>query len=89
MFGEGLAQTDLRRARAAVDACDLFLALGTIATIEPVSSFPIAARKARAHVIAITHEEDSIYTVLADEIISAAPGEVLPILALALLNQSR
>ncbi len=89
MFGEGLAQTDLRRARAAVDACDLFLALGTIATIEPVSSFPIAARKARAHVVAITHEEDSIYTVLADEIISAAPGEVLPILALALLNQSR
>lgn len=89
MFGEGLAQVDLRRARAAVDACDLFLALGTIATIEPVTSFPIAARKARAHVVAITREEDSIYAVLADEVISATPGDVLPMLVLALFNQSR
>jgi NAD-dependent deacetylase len=88
MFGEGLSQADLRQAKQAVEECDLFLALGSIGTIEPVSSLPITARKVRAKVIAITPDE-SIYSVLADEVIAATPAEVLPLLALALANQSR
>jgi NAD-dependent deacetylase len=88
MFGEGLSQTDLRRAKRAVETCDLFLCLGTIGAIEPVSSLPITARKVRAKVVAIT-TDDSIYSVLADEVIAVAPGEVLPLLALAMAGQSR
>jgi NAD-dependent deacetylase len=87
MYGEGLSQIDIRRARQAVEQCDLFLCLGAIGTIEPVASFPITARKARAKVVAIT-PEDSIYTLLADEVVSARPADVLPTLAMAILTRT-
>jgi NAD-dependent deacetylase len=77
MFGEGLAQGDLRRARQAIEQCDTLLCLGTIGAIEPVSSFPFAARRARARVIAIA-PDDSIYTLLADDSITARPAEIFP-----------
>ncbi|MDZ4717776.1 MAG: Sir2 family NAD-dependent protein deacetylase, partial [Roseiflexaceae bacterium] len=75
MYGEGLSQIDLRRARQAVEQCDTFLCLGAIGAIEPVSSFPFAARRARARVIAIAPDE-SVYTLLADDIIIAPPANV-------------
>lgn len=77
MFGEGLPQAELRRAREAVSQCDLLLCLGMIGAIEPVSSFPFLARRAQARVIAITPEE-SIYTLLADDVIEAYPRDILP-----------
>jgi NAD-dependent deacetylase len=86
MFGEGLPQGDLRRARQAVEQCDLLLCLGTIGAIEPVSSFPFAARRAHARVIAIA-PEDSIYSLLADDVIVARPGDVLPELVRAVVGE--
>ncbi len=83
MFGEGLPEAELRRARDAVSSCDLLLCLGAIGAIEPVSSFPFLARRARAYVIAIS-PEDSIYTLLADDVIEAHPCDVLPELVAAL-----
>lgn len=77
MFGEGLPHAELRQAREAVSQCDLLLCLGVIGAIEPVSSFPFLARRAKARVIAISPEE-SIYSLLADEVLYAAPGDVLP-----------
>jgi NAD-dependent deacetylase len=76
LFGEGLAQSDLRRAKQAVEQCDTLLVLGAIGAIEPVASFPFAARRVRARVIAIV-PEDSIYTLLADDVVAARPGDVL------------
>lgn len=87
MFGEGIAQTDLRRARQAVEQCDTFLILGMVGTIEPVSSFPFVARRVRARVIAIA-PEDSLYTLLADDVIAAQPGEAFPELVRALSSDS-
>lgn len=83
MYGEGLPQVELRRAREAVSQCDMLLCLGMIGAIEPVSSFPFLARRAHAHVIAIT-PEDSIYTLLADKVIEAHPQDVLPELVMTL-----
>ncbi len=77
MFGEGLPEPELRRARKSVETCDLFLCVGTIGAIEPVASFPFLARRAKARVIAIA-PEDSIYSLLADDVIPAQPSEVLP-----------
>ncbi len=83
MFGEGLPQAELRQAREAVSHCDLLLCLGMIGAIEPVSSFPFLARRAHARVIAITPEE-SIYTLLADDVIEAYPRDILPEIITAL-----
>lgn len=86
MYGEGLSQVDLRRAKQAVEQCDTFLCLGTIGAIEPVSSFPFAARRARARVIAIS-TDDSIYTLMADEVIAALPAASLPDLVRAVIDE--
>jgi NAD-dependent deacetylase len=86
MYGEGLSQIDLRRARQAVEQCDTFLCLGTIGAIEPVSSFPFAARRARARVIAIA-PDDSVYTLLADDTITAQPATILPELVRAVRDE--
>ncbi len=80
MFGEGLAQQPLRRAQHAVAACDLLLCVGAIAAIEPVSSFPFAARRAGALVLSVARDDDSIYTMLADYTIDQLPGSAMDLL---------
>jgi NAD-dependent deacetylase len=76
LFGEGLPEWELRRARQAVENCDLFLIAGDVGAIEPIASFPLIAKRVGALILAIT-TEDSIYTLMADQIISAPPGEAL------------
>jgi NAD-dependent deacetylase len=77
MFGEGLPANELKRARKAVEQCDLLLCVGSIGAIEPVASFPFVARRVGATVISISHE-DSIYSLMSDYVIPATPGECLP-----------
>jgi NAD-dependent protein deacetylases, SIR2 family len=77
MFGEGLPHHELRRARQAVEQCDVFLCVGTVGAIEPVASFPFVARRHGAFVLTIA-PEDSIYTLMADYVIAARPGAVAP-----------
>jgi NAD-dependent deacetylase len=77
MFGEGLAQAELRKARQAVERCDLFLAVGAIGAIEPVASFPFVAKRIGAYVLSVT-TDDSIYSLMADHVIQVSPGEALP-----------
>lgn len=42
-FGQALRADDLRRAARAVSGCDLVLALGSMLSVDPASSFPVAA----------------------------------------------
>jgi NAD-dependent deacetylase len=77
LFGEGLPEWELRRARQAVEQCDLFLIAGDVGVIEPIASFPLLAKRVGALILAIA-TEDSIYTLMADHVILATPGEVLP-----------
>jgi NAD-dependent deacetylase len=76
-FGEGLPEWELRRARKAVEQCDAFIVVGTVAPIEPVVSFPFAAKRCGALVMAID-QEDSIYALMADYVLPARPGVALP-----------
>jgi NAD-dependent deacetylase len=77
MFGEGLPEWELRKARTAVEQCEVFLCLGNVGAIEPVASFPFVAKRVGALVLAID-AEDSIYTLMADHVISEPLGEALP-----------
>ncbi len=86
LFGEGLPAWELRRARKAVEQCDVFMSVGSVGAIEPVASFPFAAKRAGALVMAID-AEDSIYTLLADYVHPSAPGAVLPDLVRAVIGE--
>jgi NAD-dependent deacetylase len=77
LFGEGLPEWELRRARAAVEQCDVFMCVGDVGAIEPVASFPFVAKRVGALVLAID-AEDSIYTLMADHVIDQPLGEALP-----------
>lgn len=77
LFGEGLPEWELRAARAAVEQCEVFLCLGDVGAIEPVASFPFVAKRVGALVLAVD-AENSIYTLLADHVVSAPLGDALP-----------
>ena len=82
MFGEGLPEWELKRARKAVEQCDVLLCVGKISAIEPVSSFPFAARRSGALVLSLA-DDDSIYSLLADYVLAQPLNECLPGLAQA------
>jgi NAD-dependent deacetylase len=77
MFGEGLPHAELRRAQHAVEGCDLFVTVGAVGAIEPVASFPFVAKRVGALVLSVG-PEDSVYSLMADHVIGATPGEALP-----------
>jgi NAD-dependent deacetylase len=76
LFGEGLPEWELRKARAAVEQCEVFMCVGDVGAIEPVASFPFVAKRVGALVLAIDAEE-SIYTLMADHVIYEPLGQVL------------
>lgn len=87
MFGEGLPEAEIKRARRAVEQCDVLLCVGAISAIEPVSSFPFVARRVGALVISIA-DDDSIYSLLADHVVSENLSEFLPDLVRQIVGES-
>lgn len=79
LFGEGLPEWELRRARVAVEQCEVFMCVGDVGAIEPVASFPFVAKRVGALVLAID-AADSIYTLMADHIIDEPLAAALPAL---------
>jgi NAD-dependent deacetylase len=77
LFGEGLPEWELRRARVAVEQCEVFICVGNVGAIEPVASFPFVAKRVGALVLAID-AGDSIYTLMADHVIDEPLTEALP-----------
>jgi len=77
LFGEGLPEWELRKARAAVAQCEVCICGGGVGAIEPVASFPFVAKRAGALVLAID-AADSIYTLMADYVLPEPLGEALP-----------
>jgi NAD-dependent deacetylase len=77
LFGEGLPEWELRRARGAVEQCEVFICVGDVGAIEPVASFPFVAKRVGALILAID-AADSIYTLMADHVIDAPLAEGLP-----------
>jgi NAD-dependent deacetylase len=83
MYGEGLPQRALQRARRAIEQCDVLLCVGEIGAIEPVASFPFVARRVGALVVSIAPDE-SMYSILADHALSTRPAATLPAILAAL-----
>lgn len=88
MFGEGLPESEIKRARKAVEHCDVLLCVGAISAIEPVSSFPFVARKVGALVISVA-DDDSIYSMLADHVVPEKLSEFLPMLVQEIVGETR
>jgi NAD-dependent deacetylase len=55
-FGQNLRESDLARAFAAADACDLVIALGSTLSVSPANTIPLAAAQAGVPYIIINRD---------------------------------
>jgi NAD-dependent deacetylase len=82
-FGESLPREALERAFQESRACDVFFSIGTSAVVEPASSLPSIAKRSGAFLIEINPNVTTI-SEIADAVVRAKSGEVLPELVSAL-----
>lgn len=75
-FGQQMPELPMRRATQAVDACDLFIVLGSSLTVYPAAAFPQLARDNGAALVIVNNEPTDLDAV-ADLVIHAGIGEVL------------
>lgn len=75
-FGQQMPELPMRRAAEAVDACDLFIVLGSSLTVYPAASFPQIARERGARLVIINNEPTE-QDGSADLVIHAGISEVL------------
>jgi NAD-dependent deacetylase len=85
LLGEGLSEQELRRAYRATETAQVFLAVGTSASIQPAASLPLIARRSGALVIVIDPEE-TVLSVVADYWLREKANEVLPALVQYILH---
>jgi NAD-dependent deacetylase len=86
LLGEGFARHDVSKARHTVEQCDTMLFVGEISASDPVAQFPFMAHRAGAKIVTISNDATSIFSVMADHLIQAAPSQVLPELVARLNN---
>jgi len=77
LFGETLSETVLRQAQTALDACDLFLAVGTSGFVWPAAAFVQIAAQAGAHTMLVNLEAGDSASEF-DEVLLGRAEEVLP-----------
>ncbi len=87
MFGQALDPNVFRRAVAAAQACDLFLAVGSTLTVEPAASLCGLAVDRGARLV-IVNRDPTPYDALADATIREPIGEAIPVLVNELLARS-
>jgi len=78
-FGQALVPEVIDRAMAAAAGSDLLIAVGTTLQVYPVASVVPIAKEAGARVV-IVNAEPTLLDHLADAVISASIGEVLPVI---------
>ena len=78
-FGQNLVAADLRRAERAAASCDLMLAIGSTLSVFPAAAVVPVARSAGARVV-IVNAEPTEMDELADAVVRAQIGEILPVL---------
>lgn len=76
-FGQSLVMEDLARAEQAARQCDLMLAVGTTLAVYPIADVVPVAKRSGASVI-IVNGEPTAMDGLADVVVRASIGEVLP-----------
>jgi len=82
-FGEALPEETLAEACEAAESCDLFLSVGTSATVYPAAGLIELAHRAGACLIEI-NPEPTPFSALMDLRLAAPAGEMLPALAEAM-----
>jgi NAD-dependent deacetylase len=78
-FGQQLVPEDIYRAELAAERCDLLLAVGSTLQVYPVAGVVPVAKRAGARLV-IVNAEETAFDDLADVVVQAAIGEVLPII---------
>jgi NAD-dependent deacetylase len=78
-FGQSLVPAVLRAARDAAGACDVFLAVGSSLSVQPAAGCVEVAARAGARVV-IVNNSPTPYDPIADAVLHAPIGEVLPVL---------
>jgi len=81
-FGEALPAGALARAEDAARGCDLMIVAGTSAEVYPAAALPSLARRAGATVVEVNPAPTPV-TAIADHVLRAAAGIVLPALVAA------
>ncbi len=76
-FGEMLPEQALADTFSALELCDLFLSVGTSATVQPAASFIEVARAAGAKTVEINRDA-TVNTGAVDVAIQGLSGEILP-----------
>jgi NAD-dependent deacetylase len=75
-FGQAMPEGPMRRAEAATQACDLFLAMGTSLVVYPAAGFPLAAKRNGATLVIVNREATPLDGA-ADLVIRAEIGALL------------
>jgi NAD-dependent deacetylase len=78
-FGQQLVPEDMLRAELAAERCDLLLAVGSTLQVYPVAGVVPVAKRAGAALVIVNAEETG-FDYLADVLVQAAIGEVLPVI---------
>ena len=81
-FGQGLVQEDLMRSEIAAQNCDFMFAIGTTLAVSPINNVVPVAKQNGARVV-ILNAEPTEMDFLADCVIRAPIGQVLPRLCAA------
>jgi len=68
---------DLDAAEAAIEACDLFVVIGTSAVVQPAASYPFIAARRGVPVIEINKEKTLVSSIAELSLLGLA-GEILP-----------
>ena len=79
-FGEMLPQSALERARAAAEACELFLSVGTSNVVEPAASLPWLAARRGAMVLVVNPSSEGQRTGPGIHHLLGPAGVILPAL---------
>lgn len=78
-FGQSLVQEDLARSARAARACDLLLAIGSTLAVYPIADVVPLAKRSGAKLV-IVNGDPTAMDELADAVVRARIGEVLPVL---------
>ena len=78
-FGENLPAAEIQTAVQAAESCDIFLAIGTSAIVQPAASLPLIALEHGATAVEINPQTTPL-TRWMDFVLTGAAGTVLPIL---------
>ncbi|MBT5108181.1 MAG: NAD-dependent deacetylase [Rhodospirillaceae bacterium] len=81
-FGQSMPEDAMQRARAATDACDLFISLGSSLVVYPAAGFPVIAKNNGARLVIVNRdptEMDHIADLVLNREIGPTLGEVVEV----------